>query len=156
MARRAFFSFHFSRDSFRAGIVRNSGMIAGVEKAGFYDRADWESVMRKDPARIKAWIDDQLHGTSVTAVLIGYETHTRPWVRYELEASKARGNGIVGVRIHGLQCARARTADLAGPCPMTRAFGFHGYRTYDYVTDNGRDNLGAWLEAAACEAGRRA
>lgn len=152
MARRAFFSFHFARDSFRAGIVRNSGLVAGVDEAGFYDSADWESVMRKDPARIKKWIDDQLNGTSVTAVLIGNETHNRPWVRYELEASKARGNGILGVRIHMLTCARTRTTDHPGQCPLTRTFGSHRYRTYDYVADNGFANLGRWIELAAREA----
>jgi hypothetical protein len=38
-----------------------------------------------------------LENTSVTVVLIGTETANRPWVKYEIEQSIARKNGLLGV-----------------------------------------------------------
>lgn len=85
MARRAFFSFHFERDVWRAGQVRNSWVTQDREDAGFWDAAAWESVKRKGDAAVHAWIDGQLKGTSVTVVLIGTETAQRKYVSYEIE-----------------------------------------------------------------------
>ena len=78
MARRAFFSFHHGRDSWRIGQVRNCWVTKpDRESAGFWDAAEWEEVKLKTPEVIRKWIDKQLEGTSVTVVLIGAETSTR-------------------------------------------------------------------------------
>jgi len=47
MARRTFFSFHYERDAWRAGQVRNSWVTQDREAAGFWDAAGWEEVKRK-------------------------------------------------------------------------------------------------------------
>ena len=60
------------------------------EAAGFWDAADWEKVKRQGDDVIKRWINKQLEGTSVTAVLIGAETSDRKWVRYEVKESHQR------------------------------------------------------------------
>ncbi len=39
MARRVFFSFHYERDVWRAGQVRNSWVTKDREEAGFWDAA---------------------------------------------------------------------------------------------------------------------
>lgn len=80
MARRVFFSFHFERDAWRASQVRNSGVTKN--DAGFIDSVDWEEVKKKGDKAIKAWIDEQLKGTSVTVILIGNETSERKYVQY--------------------------------------------------------------------------
>ena len=77
MARKTFFSFHYERDSWRAGQVRNSNVIAAEDEYGFIDGVDWESIKRQGDDAIKRWIKDQLKNTSVTAVLIGKETAER-------------------------------------------------------------------------------
>jgi MTH538 TIR-like domain (DUF1863) len=64
MARKVFFSFKYE-DVSRAMIVRNSDVIRGDEKRGFIDKAEFEKVERQGDAAIKAWIDDQLQGTTV-------------------------------------------------------------------------------------------
>jgi len=74
MARKIFFSFHYERDAWRAGQVRNCNVVASEDQYGFIDAADWESIKKKGDAAIKGWIDDQLKNTSVTIVLIGAET----------------------------------------------------------------------------------
>jgi len=163
MARRTFFSFHYERDAWRAGQVRNSWVTKpDRESAGFWDAAAWEEVKKKGEAAIHKWIDDQLNGTSVTVVLIGAETSQRPYVGYEIQQSYKKGNGMLGVYIHNIRDSNSRT-DLVGANPFANwSIQQNGqkvplssiYPTYDWVNDNGRDNIGSWIEAAAKKAGR--
>src|SRR5437879_13912273 len=104
MARKTFFSFHYERDSWRAGQVRNSWLTKGDrESAGFWDSAAWEEVKKKGNAAVEKWIDDQLNGTSVTVVLIGAETASREYVGYEIKQSHRQGSGIRGIYIHNIK-----------------------------------------------------
>ena len=108
----------------------------------------WEEAKRKGDAAIKKLIDGALIGTTVTAVLIGAETSTRMYVKYEIDQSIARGNGLLGIRIHNIKDREGKT-DTWGANPLPS-----GYSVYDWVNDNGYDNLGAWVEAAAKKAGK--
>jgi hypothetical protein len=160
MARKVFFSFHYDRDVRRVVQIRNSWIVRSKGDAQpFYDKAEWETVKRKG---IEKWIDDQLEGTSVTVVLIGSETYNRPWVRHEIKRSYKLGKGILGVYIHNVKDPQLGT-DLKGKNPLdywniTRngsnvAFSSL-YKTYDWVRDDGYNNLASWIEAAAKAAGR--
>jgi hypothetical protein len=44
-------------------------------------------------------IDGGLAGASVTAVLIGAETYSRPWVLYEIAESRNAGMGLLGINL---------------------------------------------------------
>ena len=103
MPRKVFFSFHYD-DVTRANVVRNSDQITRqyTKAARFYDKSLWEEAKKQGPLAIKRMINGGLEGSSVTCVLIGSETWKRPWVRYEIIKSLARGNGILGVRIHNV------------------------------------------------------
>jgi len=104
MARRVFFAFHYERDIWRAGQVRNSWLTKpDREEAGFWDAAGWEKVKKEGDEAIKRWIDNQMKGTSVTAVLIGAETSKRRWVGYEVKKSHEEGKGLLGVYIHNIK-----------------------------------------------------
>lgn len=158
MTRRAFFSFHYERDVWRAGQVRNSWVTKpDRETAGFWDAAQWEEVKKQGPKAIKRWIDKQLERTSVTVVLIGAETSNRKWVKYEIEKSHEKGNGIVAIHIHNLKDKDGKT-DKRGDTDFGKIDGEHDfselYSTYDWVNDKGYDNLGDWIEKAALIAGR--
>lgn len=162
MARRAFFSFHYERDVWRASQVRNSWVTQERESAGFWDAAAWEEVKKKGEDAIHKWIDNQLNGTSVTVVLIGAETALRPYVGYEIQQSHNRGNGMLGIYIHNLKNSNGRT-DAAGTNPLTNWHVVRDgkqvllsdlYPTYDWVSGNGYANLGDWIEAAAKRAGK--
>ena len=147
MARRVFFSFHYERDVWRASQVRNSWVTKpGREAAGFWDAAEWEEVKKKGDEAVKAWILEQLKGTSVTVVLIGTETASRKYVRYEIQQSWDKGNGLIGVYIHNIKDKDGRT-EPKGEDPFV-AMGFKNIRTYDWVKDNGYENLGEWVEKA--------
>jgi hypothetical protein len=116
MARRVFFSFHYERDIWRANVVRNSWVTQDREAAGFWDASLWEEAKKKGDAAIKQMIDDALRNTSVTAVLIGTETASRPYVKYELIQSynKTPRNGMLGVYIHGIKDSKRSVPVAAG------------------------------------------
>ncbi len=163
MARIIFPSFHYERDAWRAGVVRNSWRTQGFKASGFRDGARWEQVERHGKEAVERWIEDQLKGASVTIVLIGAQTAEREWVMHEIRRSCALRMGLVGIRIHGIR-NNHRLVDVAGANPFdslwydspggVRQYLSSIYSTYDYVADNGYQNLGAWIEAAARAAGR--
>lgn len=100
MDKRVFYSFHFGNDCWRAGMVRNMGVIEGNQPVS---DNDWEEVKKKGDSAIKNWIDKQLENRSCTVVLIGLETSSRKWVKYEIERSWALGKGVVGIYIDKLE-----------------------------------------------------
>ncbi len=162
MARRVFFAFHFERDIWRACQVRNSWVTKDREEAGFWDAADWEKVKKEGDEAIKRWIKSQLNNTSVTAVLIGAETSSRPWVDFEIIESYNRGNGLLGIYIHNIKDKDGYT-DSKGTNPFShihidqngkRIYLSDIYPTYDWVNDKGYENLGDWVEKAAKNAGK--
>jgi hypothetical protein len=154
MARKIFFSFHYERDAWRAGQVRNCNVVSTEDEYGFIDAAEWESIKKKGDSAIQHWIDDQLKNTSVTALLIGAETADREWVQHEILKSWNRGNGIVGIRIHNIKDEDQKT-DTAGRNPLDDYKLPDGTilssvcKTYDWLINDGRKNLGTWADEAA-------
>lgn len=141
--RKVFFSFHFARDSWRVSQVRNSNVIGTGFENPYYDRAGWEEVKQKGDAVIKNWIDGQIKGTSVTVVLIGKETATRKWVKYEIARTLELGHGLIGIDISKIK-DQSGAIDNTGVNPLPP-----GYTRYAWNNDNGRENLGTWIEKAA-------
>ena len=142
-----FFSFEYEHDVSRASVVRQSGMTKGIEDAGYIDAAAFEKVKKKGDDAVKQWIDDQLQGTTVTAVLVGEYTCSSKWVKYEIEASEQRGNGLLGIDISKIKDLDGNTSERCGKLPS-------GYPFYLWNTDEGYKNLGTWVEDAAKAAGK--
>ena len=107
MKRRVFYSFHYRLDNWRAGEVRNIGVIEGNRPA---TDNGWEEVKRGGDAAIKRWIAAQMRWRSCTVVLVGAHTAKRKWINYEIAKSWKQGMGVVGIRIHGLRDKDGRTA----------------------------------------------
>lgn len=143
--------------------VRNSWLTKpDRESAGFWDATGWEEVKKKGDAAIKKWIDSYLTGTSVTAVLIGAETNDRKYVDYEIEQSVKKGNGLLGIYIHNMKDKNGNK-DIKGKNPLDywykevngkKVYYSSLYSTYDWVNDDGYNNMGEWVEKAAGKAGR--
>lgn len=100
MARRAFYSFHYKPDNWRASQVRNMGVIDGNKPAS--DNG-WETVTKGGEAAIQKWIDEQLDGKSVAIVLIGSNTAGRKWINYEIKKAWNENKGLLGIHIHNLK-----------------------------------------------------
>jgi hypothetical protein len=162
MARKVFFSFHYARDVRRIVQVRNSWVVrAKGEAQPFYDAADFEEA-KKRAGGIEKWIEEQLKGTSVTVVLFGAETYDREWVRYEIKRSYELKKGMLAIDIHKVKDPQ-HGADVPGKNPLSywhieqngRKLPFSSlYKTYDWVDDDGYNNISKWIEAAVTTAGR--
>lgn len=146
MARRVFFSFHYSNDIWRANQVRNSNVIAGADTAGFFDHSEYEEAKKRGSDAIKRMILRNLKNTSVTVVLIGTETAFRPWVRYEIEQSIAQKNGLLGIYIHHLKTQDGK-APLFFLRPSKPAVPF-GVEFPAYDWDRDLDRFRTAIEAA--------
>ena len=107
MARRAFYSFHYIPDNWRAATVRNIGAIEGNRPAS---DNDWETIKRGGDVAIKRWIAGQVKGRSCTVVLVGKDTAGRKWINYEIVKSWDRGMGVVGIHVHGLKNADGKVS----------------------------------------------
>lgn len=197
MARRTFFSFHYTNDVGRAHVLRNTWVTKEDRKsAGFYDSSVFEASKKESDEALKAFLRDGLKNSSVTCIAVGAETSTRPWVRYEIIRSFQRGNGILAVGVHGIRNFNKQLG-VKGSNPLNSlAFCVTGERVhwkekigdqwkpytgvptmalsdvpydlgsktnhtfsslfplYDYAADDGYNNLGRWIEAAANQAGR--
>lgn len=162
MARRTFFSFHYKNDIWRANIVRNSWVTQERKAAGFIDTAAFEEIKKGGDNAIKKWIREQLEGTSVTVVLIGSDTSSRDYVKYELKKSWDKGNGILGIYVHNIKDSNGnkskKGSNSFGPI-FTNSFDdkkyfFERFDTYDWNSDDGYKNMGTWIEKAAKDAGK--
>ncbi len=142
MAHRTFFSFHYERDVQRASVVRNSSKLKSSITPEWIEASIWESAKTSGDAAVRKLIDDALLGTSVTAVLIGSQTASRRWVKYEIDKSIERGNGLLGINIHNIKDFAGNT-DYKGTNPLPA-----GYPTYDWVNNDGYNNLGTWVDDA--------
>ena len=164
MARRVYFAFHYQNDISRVNVVRNSWLThKDRESAGFFDASLWEKARKTGDNGIQRMIKDGLDGTSVTAFLLGSETARRPWVRYELEQSYQRGNGMLAIYIHGiknLQGFISRPGEnifstfWATDGQGRQRYLSETYPVYDWVLNAGYTNLGDWVEQAAQFVGR--
>lgn len=151
MARRTFFSFHYERDVTRASVVRKSSMTKTSIDPEWIEAGIWEEAKTKGDAAVKKLITDALKGTTVTAVLIGAKTSERKWVKEEISQSEQCGNALFGIYIHNIKDLRTQTTDSKGTNPLPSK-----YRTYDWINDDGYNNLGKWVDAAYDEANKQA
>jgi hypothetical protein len=100
--------------------------------------------------------------TSVTVALFGAQTWQREWVLHELKRSHELKKGILAIDIHNIKDPQAGT-DVQGDNPLAYCTVRHNgnvvalsrlHKTYDWVRDDGYNNMPNWIEAAAGAAGR--
>jgi len=156
MARRAFYSFHYKPDNWRASQVRNMGVVEGNKPAS---DNDWETIKKGGDTAIKKWIDGQLNGKSVAIVLIGEKTAGRKWIKYEIKKAWEDGKGVLGIYIHNLkdkdgnQVSKGRnpfddfTIGDKRMSSIVKAYD-PPFSTSTYVYDHIKENLADWIEKA--------
>jgi hypothetical protein len=118
--RKAFFSFHFP-DSLRVNAVRNTWKISHPSSAtmrSFQDSSLWESRKLTDPKAIKAIIRYGVSYTSAVCVLVGTETWSRQWVRYEIARAIIDGKGLLAVHLNSIRHHHSLTAHPLGRNPL--------------------------------------
>ena len=158
MPRRVFFSFHFDNDYWRTQQVRNMGLLEGQ---ALCTPNVWEEVKRKGDAAIRKWIEDNMHGKSCVVVLVGSQTHLRPWVLHEISKGWNDGKGVLAIRVDKLLDSSGRPSSV-GLNPLSKVTFPNSQRTLADVlplkTPAGLDskavyasissNIEAWIEEA--------
>jgi hypothetical protein len=154
MARKAFYSFHYQPDAWRASKVRNIGVIEGNQSVS---DNDWESIKKGGSAAIERWINEQMYGKSCVIVLIGAQTAGRKWINYEIIKGWNDGKGVFGIHIHNLtdrynqQSAKGAnpfSSITVGQKPMSSLVQVYDppYIVSAQVRNYIADNLEAWVE----------
>ncbi|HJT20763.1 MAG TPA: TIR domain-containing protein [Nitrospira sp.] len=156
MPRKAFYSFHYKPDNWRASQVRNMGVIEGNAPAS---DNDWESITRGGDAAIEKWIGVQMNGKSCAIVLIGTNTAGRKWINYEIIKAWNDKKGVMGIHIHNLknveqnQCSKgANPFDniSVGQQKMANIVKVYDppYSSSSDVYKYIKNNLAGWIETA--------
>ncbi len=83
----------------------------------------------------------------MTVVLVGEKTCSSRWVKYEIDKSKERGNGLIGIDVSKIKDLQGNTSERCGIIPK-------GYEFYYWNNNEGYKNMGIWIEKAAKAAGR--
>ncbi|GAD07525.1 MTH538 TIR-like domain (DUF1863) [Porphyromonas crevioricanis] len=145
MSRKVFYSFHFDNDNWRAGQVRNMGVVEGNQPVS---GNKWEEIKQSE-ASIKRWIDDNLKDKSCLIVLIGEKTSERKWVKYEIKRAWELGKAVCGIYIHNLknvygeQSKKGRNP-FASFIPVFET----RYTLSDYVYNDIKNNIANLVENA--------
>ncbi|MDT2738019.1 TIR domain-containing protein [Enterococcus pseudoavium] len=161
MAKRVFFSFDYENDLSRALVVKKNWTLKENEESGFTSKAEFERMKRDGDDVVERWIDKQLSGTAVTVVLIGSETLDSKYVQYEIEKSYERGNAIIAVKIGKVKNLSQQTSlsqsvvKIAGKKRDGELLWFDEIidGEYDYIKNDGYNNLENWLEEVAVKEG---
>jgi MTH538 TIR-like domain (DUF1863) len=143
MARHVFFSFHYDGDIWRANQIRSSNVVSREDIAGFFDPSEYEEAKRRGQEGIQRLIQRHLENCSVTVVLIGAQTASRPWVKYQIEQSIAQKNGLLGLYIGHMRDESGRTPSQ-GLKPMVPP----GVEFPAYSWDRDLDRFAREIEAA--------
>lgn len=102
-----FYSFHFDNDVMRVQQVRNIGTIEGNSST---TPNEWERLKRTGKLAIENWINENMKYKRCVIVLIGSETYSRPWIKYEIEKAWNDGRALLGIHVHNLKCPRSGTS----------------------------------------------
>ena len=117
-----FYSFHYERDVHRVQLIRNMGSVEGRK---LLNAQEWEAVRVNSDDAIRYWIEEQMKWKSTVVVLIGAETASRRWVKYEIQRAWDLRKPLLGIRIHGL--SSMGSTDAQGADPFCSINGFKGY-----------------------------
>lgn len=154
MAKKIFYSFHFDNDVMRVQQIRNIGSIEGNKPAS---PQKWEEVKKSGDSAVKDWIDDNMKHKSCVVVLIGEDTASRKWVKYEIKKAWNDGKGLIGIYIHNIKCARKGKCKK-GVNPFDSFLLDNGkklssvVKCYNPKTDDAyndiKDNISKWIDSA--------
>jgi MTH538 TIR-like domain (DUF1863) len=94
MAKTVFISYHFN-DKTHKGEVKK-----WLEAAGATVISTDEKDLRQEGEKVvKARIKEQIDSADMLLILVGDDTHDRPWINYELDVAQSKGIDTKWVRL---------------------------------------------------------
>lgn len=134
--KKVFYSFHYALDNWRANQIRNMGVVEGQRKC---EPNEWEDIKRKGDKNIAKWIDSSMQDCDCVIVLIGEQTHTRKWIKYEVKKAKELNKPIFAIFIHKLKDSNSKTSKKG-----KNVFGIKAYEAKDFSHIS--KNLESWID----------
>lgn len=122
-----FYSFHYDRDIKRVKLIEN---MRALDFQKVLNHQEWEQVKKGGDTAVRNWIDSQMLYKNAVIVLIGKETSSRRWVKYEIKKSWEDKRPLLGIRIHGLS-SMGDGADPKGSNPFDVVAGVYGVPVFD-------------------------
>ena len=141
----------------RAKRIRHRFEMKGGRAVGFPKPNEWKRLLSQGDQAIRYWVEDQVHFSDVTAVLIGTNTSKDPIVRRAIVACHQLEKGMLGIYIHNVRVDNGRPSKK-GTNPFDCFCMVKGdqktslselYKTYDWIKDTGQFNLDSWIQTAA-------
>jgi hypothetical protein len=105
----------------RVNNVRNAWKIDHPDSLflrSFYDSSLWESKKLEGDGAVKNLIRKGVQYTSAVCVLVGTDTWSRRWVKYEIARAIIDGRGLLAVHINGLNHHQRKIPDNRGLNPL--------------------------------------
>lgn len=158
MAKKVFLSFHYDGDVTRCQRIRNIGAIEEDREEVSAQR--WEAIKAGGDQAVKNWIAKEMSGKDAVVVLVGGETASRKWVKYEIERAWQDKMRLVGIRVHGMLDLNGNKGSY-GDNPFDKVFDADGKPLSRHVTLHNpsgadskavyatiRDNFESWVDGA--------
>jgi MTH538 TIR-like domain (DUF1863) len=107
--------------------------MGAIEGQQIMPAQDWEKVKLRGDEAVRRWIDGQMAYKVAVIVLIGSETASREFVKYEINRAWQLKKPLLGIRIHGLKDLDGKTSTY-GKNPFEQFSFSDGTGSYaDYV-----------------------
>ncbi len=94
MDKKIFISYHYQNE-----YKTVKDIIAELKKISAYEIVNIEDEKLKNKNEITAWIDNKLSNADLTILIIGEETASREYVRYEIEKSIRDKKALLGIAL---------------------------------------------------------
>ncbi|QEH79304.1 TIR domain-containing protein [Sphingomonas sp. C8-2] len=152
--KKCFLSFHYKPDCWRVQQVKNMGKI---EEQPLLSSNSWETIKQQGDDSIRSWIDKNLKDKDCLIVLVGTNTASRRWVKYEIKKAWEKGMGVLAIHVHNLKDASEKQSTkgsnpfdaltVAGEKVTGKVYD-PPYSTSTYVYDHIASNIQDWVKTA--------
>jgi hypothetical protein len=160
MPRHVFYSLHYDADRSRVSGILSSRVLDGNLEVPL---AEWDKIKRSGEFAIKRRLENALKGRSCCIVLIGTQTASRPWIRYEIKRSRELKLALLGIHVHHLKDSKGQQSakgdnpfehpdsglgGAAADVPVFDPPETDSHLAYRHIVDN----LAHWAELAVASA----
>lgn len=144
--KKVFFSFHYELDNWRVQQIRNIEVVKNKGQRIFKPN-QWETIKRKGDSFIENWINNQMKQCDCVIVLIGEQTHTRKWVKYEVKRAEQLKKPVFGIFIHHLKDSGGKTTKKGKKIFNIQCYEPNPKDAYQDI----RNNLESWINQTITE-----
>lgn len=148
-------------DAWYVNQIMNLPNIVGKKNIGFVKNVPNEEVKQCDSA-VKKWIDENMENCSCLILFVGKKTYQSKWVKYEICKARDRGMACFIVYLTGMKDSAGQPVPkgLKDPYMYHNLYapagtsGTYEIKQYYWVSNDGLNNINAWIEDACKRAGK--